>query len=70
MGELTFGGWGDDKNLVGGGPTGEIFPGWSNEQIFSWREDRRISTQGGTLIYFGIYKYIYIYINGHQSYQS
>ena len=28
----------EDRNLVGGGSTGGIFPGGGNEQIFSWWE--------------------------------
>ena len=40
MGKLIFGEWGaEHKNLVGGGSTGEIFPGGGeNEQIFNWWE--------------------------------
>ena len=39
MGELTFGGEEEDKNLVEGGSTGRIFRGGRNEQIFSWWEE-------------------------------
>ena len=55
MGELTFGG-GEDKDLVGGGSTGGIFPGGGNEQTFS-------SWEGPHPHPSNIYKYLkYIYI--------
>ena len=58
-----MGGGGYDKNWVGGGSTGGIFPGGGNEQTFSsWEGPPPIFPSRRTNIYIYIYVYIYMYI--------